>query len=395
MPIVPLSHRSELSTPVAVLRKDEAQPGKPRMLQRERARDILASGNVRLLSAVWLIAQDSAYVVQRMQDLPAEAFVGPERAVNLFDQDFAVVVVSYGWLSRRHPDPTGFHTRTIQKYLKKHKAVVAYLDDCGVFWDFASMPQAGPNGAARTEQEQLVFDAGVGAVASLYSDKKTAVVQLTRMPPEAQLLGVLESNLTPYKMRGWCFFEAAVAGLLKHATMLLDLGLGAEVLEREAASWRDLWKASAGERLPPVSPEDMAVELKRRRFSYSGDAELVAKEYGRFFSDASPQVEMLFFGHAPSAGPGWGDVELSQLARVLPAFGSCKWLNLRGNHALGEGGLAQLRAQLPRLPALSTVLLPEALRDTPEGLAFQAEWLAAGKRMYDTEGGMHEGLAWA
>jgi len=340
------------------------------MAPRPQARHLLTTGAMRLLSAAWLIMQDDSYVLQRRQDLPEEAFVSPKSAAEMFDKMYGVVVISYGWLSRKHPDPTGFHIRTVRMYLEKHQDMFMY-DDCGVFWDFASLPQAHPNDA----EKSTGLEKGLGAFLALYGDSETVVIQLTRMPGD---LKHPDSNLTPYKMRGWCFAETIVASVLKPPMRLLDLGASAKVLNDEDAGWEQVQAASMAERLPPLTPPDMAVELGHRKFTQDGDLELVAEAYEEFFEEVTRNLDSLLFYNA-SAGPGWGNAEVGQLARALPAFTFCQVLQLGGHRALNESGLALLRMQLPHLKTLKIIALPDHLRETAEGQAFQRKWEDAGK----------------
>mmetsp|Transcript_42331 Transcript_42331/g.117866 ORF Transcript_42331/g.117866 Transcript_42331/m.117866 type:complete len:96 (-) Transcript_42331:82-369(-) len=57
------------------------------------------------------------------------------------------------------------------------------------------------------------------------------------MPQELQLSDGAVANLTEYNIRGWCFFEATVSSVLKPSLGLLDLGMGAAVLDNEGSGW--------------------------------------------------------------------------------------------------------------------------------------------------------------
>lgn len=350
---------------------------------RQRLRRLLEMGAVSLLSAVWLVTRDE-FVLERMQDLPKEAFLSPENATELLDRLMGVVVISYSWLSRRHPDPTGFHTHTVLKYLKKHMNHVTEgpynLDDAGVFWDFASLPQDQPDGMPMTDAEKVDFQRGLRAINLLFGDPKTVVLQLTKVPEKWHFVNLPDSevNLTPYRNRGWCFYETTVSSTLKSSHLLLDLGLGEKELESESADWPEVQAASSGIRRPPLTPEDMALELKQRKFAKKCDAELVAQRYTEFFHEATASARTLNLSNC-RRGTGWCTAELEQLVRALPAFTACEELFLDGHCALGEVALAQLRTQLLHLPALRELWLPEHLGGTREGQALQRSWLGADK----------------
>lgn len=359
-----------------------------RLSRRPRARRVLAGGAVRLLSAAWLLARGEAYILERMQDLQRRcdgderAFLEPGRAAELLDQRFGIVAISYGWLSKRHPDPTGFHMRTVQRYLKSHLLWVKgeHLDDVGVFWDFASLPQDAPDGIEKTAEERRAFKRGLHAIGLLYGDPRTLVIQLTKVPEAPQSTDGSGANLAPYEMRGWCFFEATVSGLEKESSMLLDLGLGTAELELERANWNAVREASTSKRRPPLRPEDMAEELQKRTFTNSSDADVVAEKYASFFREVAAAAQTLDFTNY-NRGQGWGDTEVMQLSRALPSFTACKKLCLCYHKKLGEKGLEQLHSSIMQMPSLEKLELPIHLAKTKEGKALISDWQAAGKQV--------------
>mmetsp|Transcript_51488 Transcript_51488/g.149575 ORF Transcript_51488/g.149575 Transcript_51488/m.149575 type:complete len:415 (+) Transcript_51488:58-1302(+) len=343
----------------------------------ERAKSILRCGAVRLLSATWLMKQGEAFVIRRMQDLPEEAFIRPEQAAEMFNVKWAVIVISYGWLSRKHPDPAGFHMRNVQKYLQKHKEQVTWMSEFGLFWDFASLPQDGPDG--KTEHEKKMFKKGLGAINLLYGASFTIVIQLTSMPTSLPLPKG-EVNLTPYYSRGWCFFEATVSAIIKDSFYLLDLGLAADHLNNKGSTWHVLNKTAICNRQTPLIPSEMADELQQRKFTNGADVELVTNKYEQFFQEVAATTTELWLNNN-SKGKGWNDEKALKLSRALPAFAGLQVLALGAHHAMREPGLAAIRAQLPQLKALKKLILPKHLGDTGTGKALKAEWLKAGKKM--------------
>ena len=85
-----------------------------------RPRTLLRSGDIMLVSALWLLQRPSDYIVQRFQDLPPEALVEPAAAAHLYACKDGLAVLSYPWLSKQHPDPSGFHLKIFQQYLAMH-----------------------------------------------------------------------------------------------------------------------------------------------------------------------------------------------------------------------------------------------------------------------------------
>ena len=201
----------------------------------------VANKIIRMVSARWLVQQPMVGTVVQMQLLPPEAFFDAEshaptvisaeqrRALpsvsNAMIAYTGIVMLSYPWLTRENPDPAGYHLATVQKFLKKLLERMARngVQDVGLFWDFLSLPQHLVD-RVRTAEEALVFKAGLGCLASLYSHQFTHVIQLKDAPGR------------DYDASGWCFFEQSVASVMKAESMLLDLS--------KVSDWT-CWKAAA------------------------------------------------------------------------------------------------------------------------------------------------------
>ena len=69
-----------------------------------------------------------------------------------------MIALSYRWLTGLHPDPTGTTLAAIRRYLDAHRVQTA---GCGLFWDYASLPQKGINGEERTADEKAVSTRGL------------------------------------------------------------------------------------------------------------------------------------------------------------------------------------------------------------------------------------------
>jgi hypothetical protein len=355
----------------------------------ERVVTVLTQGGVRLLSATWLLAQGDDYIVQRRQDLPEEAFVPLSQVVSLWEDNLKaasnLVVISYGWLSARHPDPAGFHMKTVKKYLRMH---MSYHKDAlgsstlvGIFWDYASLPQDG-DCITKTPQEKAIFNLGVSAVSELYGNSNTIVVQLTRMPQGAD-----GGGLAPFADRGWCWFEATVASIRKAENRLLDLGIAgaAQTLDDDTSTWSTLMETAIASRQPPLVPEEMRRSLAAKRFTKSIDMELVAEKYKEFFSASASAGGKLDFGNH-TKGEGWSDEHMIQLTQALPHFTKCNALNLERHHLMSEQSLAALMGILSQMPALERIELPGHSRklgqldQSSAGKAFVDAWKGMGKK---------------
>jgi len=314
--------------------------------------EILERGTVRLVKASWLASQPHDYVVQRQQELPPGAFVPPCISAQLFLMKHGVVVISYSWLSKQHPDPHGFHFHTVRRFMVKYRAAYgsAFLDN-GVFWDFLSMPQEAPGGLERSDQELADFLEGIGTINYLYGSPKTEVVMLTTMPSEGEGL-----NLTPYAERGWCIFEATVSSIAKDTDMLLDLGSAAKELCDSSSKLALIRMAGFGSRMPPTEPMEMQRMLEQAKFTNGHDCAMVVRKYQDFFQQTVFNTQDLTFAN-DSHVDGWGLAEVQKLARALPAFQNLEVLCLSGHAALRDAELHELAEVLPKLPKLKDLWL--------------------------------------
>ena len=145
------------------------------------------------------------------QDLPEEAFLTPEDAVQAV-KDGATAALSYRWLTREHPDPNGFHLVALRKALSSRLLVGPRVTKGesstikALFMDFLSCPQKDRQGQ-RTASEKDVFKLCLDVMGSLYASPRTLVVQHKRLPAG------FDPTQPTYDQSGWCNFEQAVAWL--------------------------------------------------------------------------------------------------------------------------------------------------------------------------------------
>ena len=106
---------------------------------------------------------------------PVEAAVSLESLRAFTGFELPVVVLSYGWASAAHPDPTG---EQLQLLLPVLESIVRFCDghgggrcSFGVLWDFASLPQKGhtdptadPKAEDRTPEQLARFRAGLSSI---------------------------------------------------------------------------------------------------------------------------------------------------------------------------------------------------------------------------------------
>jgi len=312
-----------------------------------RTAELLGKGAVKLISAKWLLKQAPDFIMIRCQDMPIEAVVPAAAAAEFFRESSAVsqqiVVLSYPWLSNAHPDPSGFHLQRVLKYLKSY-LLFSRLEDVGVFWDFASMPQA-----PRSEQDNEVFKLGLKLINLLYGSQQTSVIQLKVMPPckDNESLNLLE-----YSQRGWCTVEERISGIMKNTVTLLDLSR-ADDLVMWGASWLQVRDAAIVARQPPMLPSALSVLLESKSFTSHADKSIVESIYASFFQESCATVESLFFSDVSCTNPWSACIE--ELAVVLPDFKSCKRLYLQ-NHNFTDNDIARLAPSLSSMPLEHLIL---------------------------------------
>jgi len=204
----------------------------------------LGDGSLLLLRVAWLLERPADWVLQRQQDLPAEAFWSPADAVCLLERE-KVAALSYKWQGPfnssegggDHPDGSRFHLDAVLAYFRVGKHA---QQRPALMWDFCSVPQHHPiTGEKRNEAETSIFRSGLSVMTNAYASPRVLVLQHRRILPELEL--ELESfggkppidrlDLIPYEGRycrsGWCTSESACALLMTagggHA---YELGVG-------------------------------------------------------------------------------------------------------------------------------------------------------------------------
>ena len=195
----------------------------------------IRAGAIRLLRVSWLLAQqrrDGGWrLVQRqaLERLQAESplgrgpFLSTAEALALFHRgDRSVLALSYGWLSQGDPDPFGARLAALTAFLRAHAGtcVRTSASELGLFWDYASLPQA-PRSAA----EQALFRQALAIMGDMYASALTAVLQLKTVPPPPLSAGAsARYNDRPYDVRGWCVFESGVATLMQSVLQSSPVG---------------------------------------------------------------------------------------------------------------------------------------------------------------------------
>jgi hypothetical protein len=272
---------------------------------------------------------DQGGIVPRLQELPCSAKITTE---NIWQCRWggpsrSVLVISYPWLDRFHPDREGVQLRRIAPVLqamlnsaqtpqtgprtKRPHATV------GVMLDYTCLPQH-----PRTEVEAELFAAALNQMHLWYSHPFTATLMCTLSLPPPPLNAADYSNRREYLARGWCRVEMRQTNLVKGFDCVWDLR---HFTGGAKSRWQTACKkmAQLNNRSPPVSPHALAKELREGVesgslfFSYAADLEEVVEMYRRGFISAfenfgTTRVDKE--GHIDFSELGWGDDEAYVLA---------------------------------------------------------------------------------
>ena len=321
-----------------------------------------AKAAVRLLKASYLIElyRGGGRLVRR-QDLPESAFYTGV----LDDRGFRLFAISYPWLTTSHPDPDGFHLRTIGALLAAYCAYVkSNGSDDVVFLDFCSLDQS-----PRSDEEGGRFKRGLGAINLIYAHQISYVLCLTVVP---------QGTDRGYDARGWCFFERLVAGALKQSQKLLDVGKLRVAPDAVTDFYAQVDRVCDVSRRPPLTPAAFEAELEKRQFTNGkSDHRLVAGLYAQFVQEALGAATRLIYWEL-----GWGDEQAEELAAVLPLCECLRELNLRGN-GIGDRGAAALARSLPAGLEVLDLNSNDALGD--EGVAALAARLPDSVRAFNVQ----------
>lgn len=368
--------------------------------------------NVDLVDARYLlsIAADGA-TLPRNQDLPESAKITAANIDMLRNHSWnrrfslPVLVLSYPWLDRDHPDRNGAQLRAITPILQ---AMLRELSDeggigvvggpkdtIGVMIDYCSLPQQ-----PRDSVAQAKFERGLFEMHQWYSHPFTHVLLLTAPLPDGDY-----SNRRNYADRGWCYFERQTASLIKNADILWDIAH-----YRGATSYAECIKEMKAGRGPPRSPDQVGDDIRGRVdtgdlfFSYMADVDVVIEMYRRGFIAAFDSYRQLRGTHADAATSiyygrlGWTDDDADIFAASLRfANDHCEMpdgpveITTRGN-AFTEAGIHKLMSAVsPRKFRVCAFALDDAkdilvISNKKEAQAkFVKRLLASGQPLTDVQ----------
>lgn len=300
----------------------------------ERLEKMLATSV--LVDARYLIAlAKEGRRVPRCQDLPDAAKITPSNVQilrlwakagsNWWTQAMLpVLVLSYGWLSKEHPDPVGEQLKAMSGVLEAMLATARKMggEHCtiGVWQDYTALPQY-----PRSDAENFEFKSGLEMINEWYMHPGLPVLAMTRAPTKSGLWSERpeHSNLKPYGNRAWCFFEMNASSIMKHQAMLWDFkrlgSTGKECCPKgQVICARCFNVHKLKTRKPPRAPPVLEKEIREGTasgalaFTNSGDADVVIRAYARGFAACFESGATITY-----ANLNWGDAEAVVLAETL------------------------------------------------------------------------------
>ena len=337
-----------------------------------------------VIDAAWLlqlakgeVMSERKGVVPAWQQLPPEAKLTLSQLRQTTMNVLPVAVLSYGWASRSHPDPTGHLLRRLIPVLEtmthccQHGVNQFFSDDrsvvWGIIWDFMSLPQRGyttgydATSDDRTLYEQARFTKGLKSINVWYGHPHvTTLICDWPMPEGAE-------NSAPIEKRGWCIFERRLSGIRSSSDCCLLLGK--LVPTGRVRCWTNLLQSCAVGRDAPLAPdafesmlrEGMAQEMATPgtgyRFTNGKDATSICiPQYHHAFLRLMKREGDMSYGNC-----GIGDVGVQMLASSL-AFAHAAGSTSQANRLHLRGSKMTAAA----LPALMKVITEGALPELIE-----------------------------
>lgn len=394
----------KLPPPAASASAEESRAGSPLAA-------VIESGDIGLVRGAYFEeCWEQGRPFEFRQNIPAHYFwPGPE-AVDLWEKHGKcfLVILSYGWLSKSHPDPERFHIRRLARVIQELKRHVCDfgVNEVAVVVDYCSLWQSGREEGldCRTVQQQEQFQRGLAHFNLMYLHMHTTAIKLKCVPPAEQ---------RRYDDRGWTLFESVVidskAGM---QNVFCNEADDTEFTFQEGQGWEFLKQfIPVRRRCLPLVPADFVEQLEDRRrlaaergcplFTNGKDNSFVPRKYedvfqvilnarSRNYSGArlddeavqllckvmcSSKVEVLNFGSNRIGREGLGAI------LEMPCSGSTLRTLLLYENRLGEDCVQLIADALPHLRSLRKLGLEATpLSGSVEArAALQTAWARAGK----------------
>ena len=289
---------------------------------------VLKTRHVQLIKPEFFVSlYEEGQRMPKCQDVPSE-FILDVDDPELDWERLEIAVVSYCWISRDHPDPSGYHLETLASLCRFflqgsfENAQESYVTEdyymtrdvlrkqgycfgsgdgrpVGVFLDWMSVPQDKPQGS-RTTDETSRFEKALTNINIWYAHNHTITWRLTTLPEGLSRPGYEES--------GWTTFEKCVSGLVSKQSNLLHIDetareavlngmhifLGHEVPLEDYMTVTLLFMDR--QRGAPMTPEAFNVSIDDKAFTNGADKyRVVIPKYCETFMAVITDAEELKF----------------------------------------------------------------------------------------------------
>jgi len=313
-------------------------------------RFILCSKDVQLIKPEYLIyLHNHGLRMPMCQDVLVEWIIDVDGQLD-WDQ-LVIIAVSYCWINKNHPDPDGYHLRTlfhlcsafIAGSLRTAKysydvpgSSYIYSANClinqgwcigsgdgrpvGIFIDWMSIPQDKPDGS-RTQTQTAVFNRSLKSINIWYGHEDTITWRLTSLPSGADRTGYDES--------GWPTFERCIAGIISsQSKMLLIDERARSALETANGDYLQVSLDYIDRtREAPITPEAFNTLIQSKVFTNGSDKDrIVIPRYHDTF--------MAVIGDATALklqSLGFGDPQARQTMALARTYGQVRVLDLSKN----------------------------------------------------------------
>mmetsp|Transcript_64481 Transcript_64481/g.185359 ORF Transcript_64481/g.185359 Transcript_64481/m.185359 type:complete len:544 (+) Transcript_64481:152-1783(+) len=275
-----------------------------------------------------------------------------------------LMVVSYSWLSRDHPDPNQLHLRKLVRILEEYKKIWN-IHEVAVIMDYCSLWQKGARTDTRTSEQKEQFNIGLRELNVAYAHKAITSVKLTEVP---------SNDPRKYEDRGWTLMEEILCDSKGGDWNRWTFG----EFDPDSMQWTDsvvfFMQAKSAKLRPPLTPQKFAIELESRRqrvrqfdlplFVNEKDNEEVPCLYEDIY------VQLIHSTKLSYENADWSDEEAlfcleviancdrlerlslannrinvkaaTEIARLIPSLPSLKYLNLSGNPLCQESQATDL-----------------------------------------------------
>lgn len=339
--------------------------------------------------------------LQDRANIPAEWFVAGADAKRRWQKYGAafLVIISYSWLAKHHPDPECFHLKRLVRTLAEIKVFLQQetipgragkLDEIGVIMDFCSLWQRHGDTETRSDAQIQQFKEGLKEINTPYAHSEVLAIKLMSVPPSVK---------RTYDDRGWTLFESllingkgsaetmhAIGGQGMDNILTFDDSFDPEV--EPCHGYEFVVKFAHAQRLPPCTPERFQEEMMVREarakakgvdlFTNGKDHPFVLDKYAKAFEELL-YADMFIFtrsqwqaAHVVQCAAtvarckdlrvlvisGVGVAVAEEIADALRPLARLETLDLSNNERSGVG-IAKLSSSLRFLKRLKSLRLSE------------------------------------